>query len=61
MVMCWKRIGRDIGFVGRRDHLFVYKILDLMTQSETTVGVVPVLLVIRAVFCWVIRGREWVR
>ena len=61
LVMWWERVGCDIGFIGRRDHLFVDKILDLMTLSETTVGVVTVLLVIRAVFCWAMRGREWIR
>ena len=50
MVMWWERVGCDIGFIRRCDHLLVNKILDLMTLSVTTVGVVTVLLVICAVF-----------
>ena len=50
LVMWWERVGCDIGFIRRCDHLFVNKILDLMTQSVTTVGVMTVLLVVCTVF-----------
>ena len=50
LVMWWERGGRDIGCIGRRDYLFVDKILDRMTQSETTVGVMTVLMVVCTVF-----------
>ena len=60
LVVWWEGICCDVGFFGRRDHLLVNKILDLMSQSKATVGVMTMLLVIRAVFRRVMRGREWI-
>ena len=58
--MCGEWVGCDVGSFGRQNNIFVNEVLNLVTQPETLVGIMIVLLVICAVLGWVVRGGKWI-
>ena len=56
LVVCREWVGCDVGSFWRQNHLFVNEILNLVTQPETLVCIMTVLLVICTVLGWVVSG-----
>ena len=61
LVMWWKGVCSDIWLLRRRYHFIVFivdEILNLMTQSEAQISIMPMLLIEGTILGWVVCRRE---